>query len=177
MRLSVLFLLPAVLPTAGFAQQPPVSDAAKRDLQAIQGTWELVRYERQGKVWARKAIAREFKDKGRELLLRFEGNKLFVGEDKNEKPCLLRRGGPPQDHSFWLDPTKTPSQCDISFGSDWGFLSRGTATYEGIYRLQGDRLEICVAHHPETRPTQFLTGQDHEWRWLLVYRRVPRPAK
>src|SRR4051794_38070206 len=123
MRLSILFLLLAALPRAGFAQQPPAADAAKRDLQAAQGTWELVRYERQGKVWGRKAIARDFKDKGRELLLRFEGDELFMGEDRNEKPYRLLRGGATQDHTFWLNPTKTPSRCDISFES--GIFSRG----------------------------------------------------
>src|SRR5207249_7691820 len=113
----------------------------------------------------------------RELLLRIEGDRIFLGEDKAEKPSRLRRDGRPRDHTFWLDPTKTPKRCDISIGSDWGFLSPGTAHYEGIYRLQGDRLEICLAHHPNTRPTQFLADKDHEWRWLLVYRRVPPPAK
>jgi uncharacterized protein (TIGR03067 family) len=126
-------------------------------------------------VWGPEGIAREFEGRGRGLLLRFEGDRLFVGEDKDQKPCRLRRGGPPQDHTFWLDPTKTPRSFDISIGSDWGFLSRGTATYEGIYRLQGDRLEICFAHHPELRPTRFRAGPDHEWLWLLVYRRVPPP--
>ncbi len=175
MRLSILFLLLAVLPGAGSAQQPPAGDAAKRDLKAAQGTWELVRYENHEKVWGPEGIARDFKNKGRELLLRIEGDKLFLGEDKNEKPYSLRRGGPTEDHTFWLDPTKTPSQCDLSFES--GIFSRGMSTYEGIYRFQGDRLEICIAHHPNTRPTQFSTDKDHEWRWLLVYRRVPPRAK
>jgi uncharacterized protein (TIGR03067 family) len=157
--------------------KPPADDAVKRDLQAAQGTWKLVRYERQGKVWGRKRIARDFKSGGRELQLRIKGDKLFVGEGEDQMSCRLRRGARPQDHTFWLDPTTTPKRCDISIGSDWGFLSRGTAYYEGIYRFQGDRLEICLAHHPEARPTRFSTDKDHEWRWLLVYQRVPPPAK
>src|SRR6266511_383815 len=148
MRLSILVLLLAALPGAESAQQPPAADAVQLDLQAAQGTWELVRYENQGKVWGPEGIARDFAGKGRELLLRIEGDKLLVGEDKAQKPCRLRRGGRLRDDTFWLDPTKTPKRCDISTGSDWGFLSHGTAHYEGIYRLQGDRLEICLAHHP-----------------------------
>jgi uncharacterized protein (TIGR03067 family) len=176
MRLSFLYLLLTALPGAGSARQPPAGEAVKRDLQAAQGTWELVRYERQGKVWGPEGIARDFEGKGREMRLRIEGDKLFVGGGKDQKPYRLRRGGRPRDHTFWLDPTQTPKRCDIGFGSDWGFLSRGTANFEGIYRLRGDRLEICLAHHPEARPTRFIAGADHEWVWLLVYRRVPPPA-
>jgi uncharacterized protein (TIGR03067 family) len=135
----------------------------------------LIRYERQGKVWGPEGIDRDFEDKGRGLQLRFEGDKLFMGEAKNDKPYRLLRRGATQDHTFWLDPTKTPSRFDLSLES--GIFSRGMTTYEGIYRLQGDRLEICVAMHPNTRPTQFVTDADHEWRWLLVYRRVPPPKK
>src|SRR5262245_5028442 len=174
MRLNILFLLLATLPGPCSAQQPSAADAVKRDLQAVQGTWKLVRYERQGKVWDRKGIAREFKDQGRELQLRIEGDKLFLGED--QKPYRLRGGNQPQDHTFWLDPTTTPKRCNIS-SSDWGFLSRSTGDYEGIYRFQGDRLKICLAHHPEARPKRFGASPDHEWLWLLVYQRVPPPAK
>src|SRR5207247_1534130 len=78
MRLSILFLLLAALHRPGSAQQPVAGDAVKRDLQAAQGTWQLVRYERHGKVWDREGIARDFKDQGRELQLRIEGDKLFV---------------------------------------------------------------------------------------------------
>jgi uncharacterized protein (TIGR03067 family) len=176
MRLSILVHLLAALTGAGSAQQPLAGDAARRDLQAAQGTWELVRYENHGKVWGPEGIARDFEGKGRELLLRIEGDKLFVGEGKDQQLCRLRRGGRPEDHTFSLDPTKTPKRCDISTGANWGFMARGTAHYEGIYRLQGDRLEICVAHHPNTRPTRFSADKDHEWRWLLVYRRVRPPA-
>jgi uncharacterized protein (TIGR03067 family) len=175
MRLSILLLLLAALPGAGPAQQPPAGDAVQRDLQAAQGTWELVRYESQGKVWGPEGIARDFQGRGRELLLRIEGDKLFVGEGKGRETYRLRRGGRPRDQTFWLDPTQAPKRCDISF--DCGFLSRGTATFEGIYRLRGDRLEICLGHHPEARPGRFSAGPDHEWLWLLVYRRVPPPAK
>lgn len=174
MRLSILLLLLAGLHGSGSAQQPPAGDALKRDLQAAQGTWKLVRYERHGKVWDREGIARDFKDQGRELQLRIEGDKLFLGEE--QKPLRLQRGDQPQDHTFWLDPTTTPKRCDIS-SSDWGFLSRGTSTYEGIYRFRGNRLEICLAHHPEPRPKRFGASPDHEWLWLLVYQRVTPPAK
>jgi uncharacterized protein (TIGR03067 family) len=89
--------------------------------------------------------------------------------------AVARAAGATQDHTFWLVATKTPSRFDLSFES--GIFSRGMTTYEGIYRIQGDRLEICVAHHPNTRPTHFGTDTDHEWRWLLVYRRIPPPKK
>src|SRR4051812_43906786 len=114
MRLSILILLLAGLPGVISAQQPPAADAVQQDLQAAQGTWELVRYERQGKVWGPEGIARDFKDKGRELLLRIEGDRLFVGEGKDQMSSRLRRGGRPQDHTFRLDPTKTPKLVDIS---------------------------------------------------------------
>ena len=177
MRWSILILLFAALPGADSAQQPPADDPIQRDLKAVQGTWELVRYERQGKTWGRKGIARDFKEKGRELLLRFEGEKLLVGEGKDQESARLRRGERLQDHTFWLDPTKTPKHFNINIWSDWGFGARGTLHFEGIYRLQGDRLEICVAHHPNARPTEFRVDKDHEWQWLLVYRRVPPPPK
>lgn len=173
MRWSILFLLLAALHGPGSAQQPRAGDAVKRDLQALQGTWKLVHYERQGKVWDRKGIARDFKDGGREFQLRIEGDKLFLGAD--QKPYRLRASDQPLDHTFRLDPTTTPKRCDIS--SDWAFLSRGADNYEGIYRVKGDRLVICLAHHPETRPKQFVASPDREWLWRLVYRRVTPPAK
>jgi uncharacterized protein (TIGR03067 family) len=179
MRLSILFLLLAALIRPGSAQQPPAGAAVKKDLQAAQGTWKLVRYESQGKVWNREGIARDFKDQGRELQLRIEGDRLFLGAGKSQEAFSheahrLRRGG--LNQTFWLDPTTTPKRCDISM-SGWGFMSRGTDTFKGIYRFQGDRLEICLAHHPELRPKRFSAGPDHEWVWLLVYQRVPPPAK
>ncbi len=173
MRWSILVLLLAALHGSGSAQQPPARDAVQRELRAAQGTWILVRYERQGKVWYRYAIRRDFKDHGRELQIRMEGDKLFLGDD--QKPYRLRSGDQPHNLTFWLDPTATPKRCDLSFAS--GIFGPGMTTYEGIYRLQGDRLEICIAHHPEARPTKFTTGPDHEWLCLLVYQRVQPPTR
>ncbi|MFO0964168.1 MAG: TIGR03067 domain-containing protein [Gemmataceae bacterium] len=172
MRQAILFLL---LPALYGPAQPPAEDAVERDLQTLQGTWRLARYEREGKVWDREGIARDFKDKGGELRLRIEGDKIFLGDDP--KPSRLRRDDRPRDLTFHLDPTVTPKRCDISIGSDWGFMSRGAAHWEAIYRFQGDRLEICLAHNPEARPTRFGADPKREWLWLLVYERVPAPAK
>jgi hypothetical protein len=54
----------------------------------------------------------------------------------------------------------------------------GLLTFTGIYRLWGDQLDVCCTlHDQEPRLMTFAASKGHEWRWLLVYRRVQAPGK
>jgi len=71
-----------------------------------------------------------------------------------------------------VNPTASPKRLDISMGSEGGFLG-GTITFEGVYRLKQDQLEICVAWTDQAeRPVDFTMKEGVSWRWRLIYERV-----
>jgi uncharacterized protein (TIGR03067 family) len=123
------------------------------------------------------AVAGEFEKWARKLALHVEGEKLVFGEGEGRTQFTLRRRGKPRDGTVWLDPVTKPKRFDITFGSRGGLFG-GSMTFEGIYRLKGDRLEVCCVLTPqETRPTTFTTRPAQEWRWIVVYRRAKSPAR
>jgi uncharacterized protein (TIGR03067 family) len=115
---------------------------------AIEGTWELVSVERDGK---------EMKvHKDTKLIV--EGDKfvIMVG-DKTVA------GGTSK-----FDPSKKPNAVDSTYteGPDKG------KSFKGIYQLDGDMVKFCRASGPDKeRPTEFKTTQEGGG-FLAVYKRV-----
>jgi uncharacterized protein (TIGR03067 family) len=68
-----------------------------------------------------------------------------------EDSLQIRIGGVSIDAKFKVNPTKKPKEIDIitlaADGSD--------RVMPGIYKLDGDMLEICVDHSGKKRPTEF----------------------
>jgi uncharacterized protein (TIGR03067 family) len=111
-------------------------DAAKKDLDRLQGVWQVVSMEIDGKV----APADEFKG----LNLTFKGNKASqLINGKNEEASIK------------LDPSKKPKAIDMTplIGPDKGM------TIVGIYSIEGDNLRICIAKAGVDRPSEFKGGK------------------
>ncbi len=130
------------------------SPAVKQELARMQGTWQLVYAETDGKTTPGERIQGvrvEFKGNTHSV---YNGDKLVV-----------------HDVPFTLDPTATPRTSDdtINDGPDQG------KQFHGIYELAGDTLASCVARAGEDRPRKFATtpGSGHTFR---VFKRV-RPGE
>src|SRR5262249_7989323 len=109
----------------------------------LQGTWVPVSAEKGGKP-APEAVLTSVK-------VTFSGDRLTVQVEGETKKGTFR-----------LDPTRSPKQIDL--------MRDGQEPTEGIYRLDRDRLGICLDDARRGRPTEFKSppGPAHT---LLVMRR------
>ncbi len=65
---------------------------------------------------------------------------------------------------YTLDPTKKPAAIDFS--------EENKKITRGIYKLEGDKLTICLANYPDKkRPTEFKAKPDPDGQGLLVLKR------
>lgn len=112
-------------------------DAAKKDLEALQGDWKVEKAVRGGKDAPAEVAAK--------LKLTFAGNKLSVdeGSARDEQATLT------------LDPSKTPAAVDFQP------TRPGKDVIKGIYKLDGDSLTLCWAKEGD-RPTEFASKEGSE---------------
>jgi len=134
----------------------------KTDEQKLEGAWEFVSAEANGK-----ALGPEKVD--------YEG--LFF---KAGKMTIERRGGS-DPGKFKLDATKNPKTID--FDSPWFKTRRGLGLLDswlelrGVYLVEGDALTICYVQRCDAsilakkRPTDFTTKDDPD-RFLVVFKRA-----
>src|SRR5262249_23849090 len=124
------------------------ADDAKDDLKALQGTWDLVYFERDGK----------------EVKLR-NGTKAIITGHKSVIKVgdkVIAAG------TFKLDPSKKPKAVDMTYteGPDKG------KTFKGIYQLDGDKVKFCRPGSPdEKRPKEFKTKAGSRG-FVSVYKRA-----
>jgi uncharacterized protein (TIGR03067 family) len=138
-----------LIATAGvfLAADAPQDAAVRKELEQLQGTWQMVSHEVDGKP-----------DEALRGAVRVvEGDKFTIKMgDKT-----LRAG------TMKLDPTKKPMWIDITFaeGPEKGKVRRG------IYVLEGDTQKICYGDLDKERPTEFVSkpGTGHR---LVVFKRV-----
>src|SRR5262245_60225536 len=112
----------AVLAIGWLVAADDAKDDAKKDLDALQGAWKVVRHEGNGKTAPDDEIKKfEFVVKGDQYTLKQDGNVTEEGIIK-------------------LDPTKKPKAIDfkITKGSDAG------KSQVGIYELDKDTFKMCV---------------------------------
>jgi uncharacterized protein (TIGR03067 family) len=124
--------------------------AVKDALAQIEGTWQLVYSEADGKAVPGERI--------RNVRVVIKGNTHSVYFD--DKPVV-------HDVRFTLDPTAAPRTIDdtINDGPDKG------KQIHGIYEIESDTLASCVAKIGQERPKKFATtpGSGHT---LRVFKRV-----
>ena len=167
-RYLVLLVMATTVQSATAQQQDP----AQKELRSLQGTWKLVTFQNDRQCLERRGIEREFDKDAPQLILHIKGDMVRLGKGDKAESFRLRKGGKPKLGTFHVNPTASPKRLEISVGSEGGLFG-GTITFEGVYRLKQDQLEICVAWtaHAE-RPVDFTMKPGVSWRWRLVYERV-----
>ena len=125
---------------------PPKSAAA--DAEGIQGTWTAVSAEQDGKEAPAEAI-KDFT--------------LIVTADK----LTFNPTGENRQSSYKLDPSKTPKEIELT---PLDGPAKGKPM-KNIYRLDGDRLTLCLQNGDGAAPAEFATKADSGLRLLVLKRR------
>ncbi len=134
MRWSYGILAVGLVLTAAGAQD----DAAKKDLESLQGVWQFVSLEVEGKGLP--------EDPDKPIKLIVKGNRaIHPGREGKNKETIIR-----------LDPSRKPKAIDMSplAGPDKGKAALG------IYAIDGDMLKICAGTLGKDRPTEFKAGKN-----------------
>jgi len=139
------FLLAALLA----APAPDPGGSAKEDLKKLQGEWSPTAIQINGEKAPDKKLAR---------------TKLVV---KDDKFTALEDGEVSDESTVRLDPAKEPRAIDLAFtaGPD------KDKSVQGIYKLDGDVLTVCVAEPGKDRPKEFASAEG-SGHILLVFKRA-----
>ncbi len=118
----------------------PAADDAKKDQEALQGTWKPVSSEQGGKDQG---------DEAKQHTLTFEKDTFTV---KRGDQVLLKG-------TFKLDPSKKPKAIDMTVTEGRGEDAKGKELH-GIYELTKDGLKWCTCQPGGTdRPKEFSTKE------------------
>jgi uncharacterized protein (TIGR03067 family) len=126
-------------------------DLAKKDLQALQGTWVMAAMEVEGQK-----IAED----------RLQGTELEIKEGK----YVVTANGKRYEMTFTLDAAKKPKEIDMVFteGPEKDKLHRG------IYEIEGDTFKLCRLRDAEYgRPRDFTTSPGTSLFWIQ-WKRKPK---
>jgi uncharacterized protein (TIGR03067 family) len=120
------------------------------DLAQIQGTWQLVYAETDGKTVPAERV------RSTRVVIKDKSHSVFFGDQQIA-----------HDVTFVLDSTATPKTTDdtLNEGPEKG------KKIHGIYQLDGDTLISCVAKVDQKRPTEFAT-RPASGHTLRVFKRV-----
>jgi uncharacterized protein (TIGR03067 family) len=129
-------------------------DMAKKDQEALQGTW--------GAVSAEFDTGRPSSREVKAIRLVFDGAMLTIVDGKDVSKT-----------TYLLDPAKKPSAFDLK-STDGNTKGR---TYLGIYELKGDTLKICFSEHEQDRPTEFAAEGKPGIRTYFVLERQKQEDK
>src|SRR5262245_61846033 len=111
-------------------------DASKKDLERMQGEWQLVSLMRDGQEQPERELAK--------MVRAVSGNDLTIVVEGAEGVATLKS-------TIVLDATKNPKSMDVTRtnGPTKGQVSLA------IYEFDGDLLKTCVAPPGKDRPTEF----------------------
>lgn len=130
----------------------PKEKAARSELEALQGTWEMISLEINGQKVPDRQV--------RTARLIVAGNRYTPLYDDRVI-----------SETFTLDPSRTPKAIEFTYVNG----PRKGETVKGIYKVEGDRYIMCRAMGADDpRPTGFASQPD-SGQALVVWRRA-RPA-
>lgn len=134
-------------------EEPKLTDAQKKDLGALSGTFVIISYERDGK----KSPADEIKtmkvvQEGAEWKF-YQGDDITLGRDT-------------------VYPDKSPKQVDSYYIN--GPVRDKVA--KGLYKIDGDTVTYVHADPGKERPTEFATKPDSGLT-LIVLKKMPAASK
>jgi uncharacterized protein (TIGR03067 family) len=141
MRIACLTLVLTILAAAD-----DVEALREKELARLEGTWQLIAAETDGKKAPDEQIAKV------RVVIKGARHTVYFGDKAAVK-----------DVPFLLDPTKTPKTTDDQL--------QGGKVIRGIYELDGDTLRSCVAPLNQDRPTE-LTARAGSGYTLRVFKRV-----
>lgn len=120
-----------------------VAEDKKKDIDRLQGEWEIEHIEVVGKVIPGKEV--------KERKLTLKGDQLIPVDSPND-PGTVK-----------LNPEKKPAEIDLT--------DKNKTTMAGIYRIDGDRWEVCFADPGEARPTEFKSSADGKTSVMMLKRK------
>ena len=124
------------------------ADDAKDDLKALEGTWDLIYFERDGKEVKLQKDTRAI-NTGAKFVVKRGDEVIAAGTMK-------------------VDPSKKPKASETTYteGPDKG------KTFKGIYQIDGDTVKFCRAGSPDDDwPTEFKT-KPGSGQFVAVYKRA-----
>jgi uncharacterized protein (TIGR03067 family) len=125
-------------------------EAAKKDLQLLQGDWAMQASERDGKKMPEEIL---------KTFTRTVKNNTYTANWEDEEGAHSLSG------VMTLDPTQTPKHVDVVF-SDGPVKGK---TLRGIYKIEKDVQTLCVSPGKD-RPTAF----DSKQGTLIVWKRTKK---
>lgn len=126
----------ATATSPGIHEIGPTEGELRRAHELLTGTWDILSIVDEGETLSADLIRAKFADDGRVHI--GERTLAFYSPKDEEKRVS----------SFQIDPSQSPSHINLTTHFD--------ESLKGIYRFDGDRLEICVAKHFDgERPTEF----------------------
>ena len=141
---------------------------ARHDLDLLQGTWYRVSSEVEGKKVPFEHNGQPIPPKDPALMIVFKGDGWY-GMDRDRKTLV-------QGHIVRLDTTRRPKAIDLyNLGPNRNPLGR--AWIQGIYRLEGDTLTLCLSFGGADRPAEFATKAGPSSFVLDVYQRDRPPIE
>lgn len=140
LRMAAFALLAIGVCCAGVA-------AKESDAEKLVGTWVAESGEQGGEK------APEDKIKGLELTFAADG-KVTLKSPKEP--------GKQKEATFKLDGAKNPKEIDLT--------PEGDEPVRGIYKIEGNKLTLCMAHKQDPRPTEF-ASQAGTKQVLIVLKR------
>src|SRR5262245_15790509 len=146
MRVAMVGLL-----AAGVLTAPATAggDAAKKDMERLQGTWTVVTMEEKGS----KAPEEVLKD----IAVEIKGDRIIISE----------KGKLVVEFRYKLDAGKKPRAIDLTHlsGDEKG------KTELGIYEVEGDTARFCVSDAARERPGAFGTSKDDDRNLFVIKRK------
>ena len=118
-------------------------EAQKKEKAAFEGIWKIVSFETaQGKDSNVEGATLEF--------------------DKDGKNLTFTKGGETKKGTFKLNPAGKPKEIDIKPGDE-------DKTFEGIYRLEKEKMTICLAPEPgDGRPNEFALKDGKKYVLIML---------
>lgn len=129
-------------------------DDMQGDIAKLQGVWQVTKF-------IDSSLSEGLPEERKDLTFEFRGTNVTQRKGKNN------RGRP---GTYKLDVRKKPKWIDIAFGE----------VSQGIYRLQGDELTLCVVSgmncgEVAPRPMEFKASKNPPYS-LLVLKKLPKRA-
>jgi len=114
------------------------ADDAKKDAEKLLGTWKVVGLQMEGQELLGSDV--------KEMRFVIAKDAIAVDGDFPDKDKYAK-------FSYKIDPTTAPKIIDVTIavGDEKGTMM------EGIYKLDGDKLQICVKILGKDRPGEFAT--------------------